>query len=114
MSAMVRKLQILFLLLLVAAQAGGEPQHMLQTVLPPDQVLPTTLLKAAGNLGLVPWKNWQSPGGQIKPKRHLKTELDVLPNSNPNGSGTWRRSSFHFRPMPMKESPSTASGRKAG
>lgn len=51
----------------------------LQTILPPNQVLLTMSLESAGNLRLVPWKNAQSPGGEIRPKRKLKADLDVLP-----------------------------------
>jgi hypothetical protein len=60
-------------------RTGNYVSAILQTILPPDQVLPTTFLETAGNLGLVPWKNAQSPGGEIKPNRKLKAKVDVIP-----------------------------------
>jgi len=62
------------------SKAGNCITINLDTIVAPDQVLPTADLEKTGNLGLVPWKNVQSPGGEIKPNRKLKKRnLDVLP-----------------------------------
>jgi hypothetical protein len=60
-------------------RTGNYITAILHTIVLPDQVLPIADLEKAGNLRFVPWKYVEAPGGEIKPNRKLKMNLDVLP-----------------------------------
>jgi HNH endonuclease len=59
-------------------RTGNYITAVLNTVLSPEHVLPVSELERTGNLGHVEWKNVQSPGAEIGPRRRLKLNLDVL------------------------------------